>query len=65
MPDEILVCDVRRTAGQTQIIEADIDQSRRQAFIFATGESIEISPDEWQVIEPIINTVQGAFDAGP
>ena len=33
--DELLLCDVRRRPGQTQILVADLDTSRRQAFIFA------------------------------
>lgn len=32
--DELLVCDVLRQHGQTQIIAANIDTTRRQAFIF-------------------------------
>jgi len=32
---ELLVCDVLREAGQTQILDANIDVFRRQAFIFA------------------------------
>jgi len=37
--DELLLCDVRRRPGQTQILVADLDTSRRQAFIFAQGTS--------------------------
>ena len=61
--DEILVCDIRRTAGQTQIVEADIDLVRRQAFVFSTGSAVEIDPENWEYILPIVNTVQSAFDA--
>jgi len=31
--DELLVCDVRRRAGQTQIAAVDIDTARRQSFL--------------------------------
>lgn len=61
--DEILVCDIRRTAGQTQIAEADIDQFRRQAFVFSTGSAVEIDPRTWDHISPSLNTVQAAFDS--
>jgi hypothetical protein len=42
--DELLLCDVRRRPGQTQILVADLDTSRRQAFIFAQGSSVSSSP---------------------
>jgi hypothetical protein len=61
--DEVLVCDIRRTAGQTQIIEADIDLERRQAFVFAEGTAVEVSPGSWQILAPVVNTVQSTFDA--
>ncbi len=61
--DEVLVCDIRRTAGQTQIFDPDIDTSRRQAFIFATGDAIEILSAGWSTIQPTANTVQAALDS--
>ena len=61
--DEILVCDVRRTAGQTQIVESDINLDRRQAFVFATGSAVEVDSSGWEQIEPAVDTVQSAFDS--
>lgn len=61
--EEILVCDIRRTAGQTQIVEADVDKTRRQAFVFSEGSAVEIDPSHWDHISPIEPTVQGAFDS--
>ncbi|MCP4602369.1 MAG: hypothetical protein GY847_17950 [Proteobacteria bacterium] len=61
--DELLVCDVRRTAGQTQIFEVDIDTSRRQVFVFATGEAVEIISELWNVLQPAVNNVQAALDS--
>ena len=61
--DEILVCDVRRTAGQTQIVAADIDLSRRQTFVFAKGDAVEVDSSGWQHISPAVNTVQSALDS--
>jgi hypothetical protein len=61
--DELLVCDVRRRHGQTQIVAADLDTSRRQAFVFATGDAVEIVAGAWAVIAPAVATVQAALDA--
>ncbi|MDJ0767107.1 MAG: hypothetical protein QNJ97_29305 [Myxococcota bacterium] len=61
--NELLVCDIRRTAGQTQLFEVDIDQSRRQAFIFAKGDAVEIASALWTAIQPAVATVQAAFDS--
>lgn len=60
--DELLVCDVRLKHGQTQIFDSAIDQSRRQAFIFAAAESVEIESGAWDVLEPALETAQAAFD---
>ena len=60
--DELLVCDVRRAHGQTQILAADIDTSRRQAFIFAQGDAVEIVSGLWSILQPAANTVQAALD---
>ena len=60
--DELLVCDVHRTNDQTQILAPDIDLSRRQAFIFAQGDAVEIVSGLWNILEPVVNTVQAALD---
>ncbi len=60
--DELLLCDVRRRPGQTQILATDIDTSRRQAFIFAHGDSVAIEPGTWSILQPLAATVQAAFD---
>jgi hypothetical protein len=60
---ELLVCDVKRRAGQTQIISSDIDASRRQAFVFAQGSTIEVITNLWNIISPSSNTVQSSLDA--
>jgi hypothetical protein len=61
--DELLVCDIRRTFGQTQIVAGDIDVSRRQAFIFATGDAVQIASALWSALAPAVNTVQAALDS--
>jgi hypothetical protein len=60
--DELLLCDVRRRPGQTQILVADIDTSRRQAFIFAQGTSVSVVTGTWSILQPLAATVQAALD---
>lgn len=60
--DELLLCDVRRRPGQTQILVADLDTSRRQAFIFAQGSSVSVVTGAWSILHPLAATVQAAFD---
>jgi hypothetical protein len=60
--DELLVCDIRLTHGQTQILDAHIDPVRRQAFIFADGASLAIDASGWQVLRPAASTVQSTLD---
>ena len=60
-PDELLICDVLRSNGQTQILAPDIDVSRRQAFIFAQGDAVEIVSGLWNILQPAVETVQSAF----
>jgi len=61
--DELLVCDVLRRHGQTQIVVRDIDSTRRQAFIFATGDAVQIVSGLWSVLSPAAETVQSALDS--
>jgi len=61
--DELLVCDLRRTAGQTQIQVADIDTTRRQAFVFADAQTIAVLIGGWSLLQPAAGTVQAALDA--
>jgi hypothetical protein len=61
--DELLVCDVLRSHGQTQIQGGDIDTARRQAFIFATGDAVQIVSGLWSVLSPATETVQSALDS--
>ncbi|MFH0900563.1 MAG: hypothetical protein V2A73_08030, partial [Pseudomonadota bacterium] len=61
--DELLVCDVLRRSGQTQILAGDIDSSRRQAFVFASGSAVEVLSGLWSAIAPAARTVQSALDS--
>ena len=61
--EELLICEVLRRFNQDQILLTDIDSSRRQVFVFAKGNAIEIVSALWSVIVPAVNTVQGALDA--
>ena len=60
--DELLLCDVRRRPGQTQILAPDLDISRRQAFIFAQGSSVSVVTGTWSILAPLAATVQAALD---
>lgn len=60
---ELLICEVIRRHGQTQILDADLDLSRRQAFVFARGDTVGVEPRLWQLLSPGAPTVQASFDA--
>lgn len=62
-PDELLVCEVLRRHGQTQIVAGDIDTSRREVFVFATGDAIAVLGGGWRTLAPAVATVQAALDA--
>ncbi|MBN2197513.1 MAG: hypothetical protein JW751_32340, partial [Polyangiaceae bacterium] len=61
-PDELLVCDVLRRPGQTQIVGSDIDTARRQAFVFAQGTAVGVQLGLWSILQPASGTVQAALD---
>jgi hypothetical protein len=61
--DELLVCDVLRRAGATQIAATDIDLSRRQAFVLAEAHAVGVAAALWSVLPRDTTTTQGALDA--
>jgi len=61
--DELLVCDVNRRAGQLQILNADISVARRQAFVFAHGDAVQVLSGLWTAISAAANSVQAALDS--
>jgi hypothetical protein len=61
--DELLVCDVKRVFGRAQIQAGDIDLSRRQAFVFARADAVEVHPGVWKVLAPSKPNVQASLDA--
>ena len=61
-PDELLVCEVLRRNGQSQILAPDIDTSRRQAFVFATAAAVEVPTGAWRTLAPVAGTVQASLD---
>ncbi len=60
---ELLLCDVRRRAGQTQILNADLDTSRRQTFLLAPSSSVGVAGALWSAIGKAASTVQAALDS--
>jgi hypothetical protein len=61
--DELLLCDVRRSAGQTQVFNVDIDTSRRQSFLFAQASGVGVAAGLWKTVTKAALTVQAALDA--
>jgi hypothetical protein len=61
--DELLVCDVIRRQGQTEVVATDIDTGRRQTFVMSAAEAIAAQPGLWQTVHPTAPTVQSALDA--
>ena len=60
--DELLVCDLRLVHGQAQILDEDLELSRRQAFIFAEADSIAVVRGAWSTLQPLLGTVQSSLD---
>ena len=61
--DALLVCDVKRRFGQTQIQAGDIDLSLRQPFVFARADAVQVQPGLWRVLAPAAPTAQASLDA--
>jgi hypothetical protein len=61
--DELLLCDVRRRGGQLQILDTDISVSRRQVFVFAHGNAVQVLSGLWTAISAAAGTVQAALDS--
>jgi hypothetical protein len=61
--DELLVCDVRRTYGQTEILADHLDVARRQRFLFTPAGNVGVFPSGWSAIVPAQPNVQATLDA--
>lgn len=59
---ELLVCDVLRSNGQSQITADAIDISRRQVFVFAPADTVQALVAGWSTLAPTSDSVQGALD---
>jgi hypothetical protein len=62
-PDELLLCDVRRTVGQTQLGAADLDTTRREVFVFAAADTVSTVSGGWRALATTARTVQAALDS--
>ena len=68
-PDEVLVVDVTRSFGQTQVLNADLnpnptipgDVGRRQNFIFAEASAISVFSGGFNTLAPVTDDVQAAL----
>lgn len=61
--DAILICDIELVFGQTSILNADIDTSRRDDFVFAAASAISVSAGAWTNIDSAVLNVQAALDS--
>jgi len=68
-PDEVLIVDVTRSFGQTQILNADLDPNptipgdvgRRQNFIFAEASAISVFTGGFNTLAPVTDDVQSTL----
>ena len=68
--DEILIVDITRTFGQTQITNADLspnplvpgDVGRRQAFVLTSADGIGVNPAGFSVLAPAAPNAHSTFD---
>jgi hypothetical protein len=68
-PDALLIVDVTRRFGQTQILNSDLrpnplvpdDEGRRQRFVFAEASSIGVFTGGFQVLDPARDEVQAVL----
>ncbi len=58
-----MLCDVKRKPEQTQVFDADLDVTRRQAFLFAQGNAVATVSGLWKAISKTASTAQAAFDS--
>jgi len=60
--DELLLCDVKRVAGTDRVLAEHIDVSRRQAFVFARGDSVGVFTELWRILKPGAPQLQATLD---
>jgi hypothetical protein len=61
--DAILITDIELVFGQTTILNADIDDTRRDDFVFAAATAISVSSGAWTKLDNTAANVQDAFDS--
>ncbi len=59
---ELLVCDIKRLGGVDRIGAEHIDASRRQAFVFARGDSVGVFTELWRILRPAVPQLQATLD---
>ena len=68
-PDALLIVDVTRRSGQSQILNSDLrpnplvpdDEGRRQRFVFAEASAIGVFTGGFRVLDPIRDEVQAVL----
>jgi len=60
--DAILVADIELTYGQTTITTANIDETRKNVLVLATGDLISVDTSGWTKLDNASQHVQDTFD---
>jgi hypothetical protein len=61
--DAILVADVELEYGQTTILDANIDETRKNTLVLATAATVSVSAGAWTEIDSSSQDVQDALDS--
>lgn len=61
--DAILIADIELINGQTTILTADIDESRKDTFVFTNADGITVAAGGWTKLDAAAVTVQDALDS--
>lgn len=61
--DALLLADIELTFGQVSILTADIDESRKDAFVYTTAAGIGVDGSMFTKLSVLIDDVQEALDA--
>jgi hypothetical protein len=61
--DAVLLCDIEMTVGMTQILNADIDITRRDNWVFTAADNVSVNSAGWTKILGSPANVQTSLDA--
>ncbi|KKN87406.1 hypothetical protein LCGC14_0258610 [marine sediment metagenome] len=61
--DAILIADIELIFGQTTILTADINESRKDTFVFTAATGVSVSGGAWTKLDAAVLNVQTALDS--